>query len=116
MLAAIVLSLAATAWSVVRLRYDRASYSLDFLALQARPQKKAVKIPLCVGFLCVIGAFVADIAADPKAARPFLSALTTAIVLSCLLVQHYLQRIRALEAIVRLSRPDLYSKVRGEEI
>src|SRR5580658_5334091 len=102
----IVLSVGATAWYIARQRFDQKPFSIDFLAQQARPRGKVFNYLQLFAALCVVAAFFAFYMADPKGMRPLLGAFAIAIMLLSQLVQQVCQRLRALEAIIRLSLPD----------
>jgi hypothetical protein len=84
----------------------------DFLAHQARPRGRTFNVMMFVAaLLCAAGLILNN--ADKKAElREVLGSLTTLSLLLSILLPYYCQRIRALEAIVRKARPDLYAKIR----
>jgi hypothetical protein len=109
-----VVSVTAIIWSIVRVRYDRTSLPLEYLAHQARPQKKSVSILLSVAALLLVAAFLADWLQPPLRASSVVSLLAVSAALFSQVIQLYFRRVRALEAIVRISQPDLYFKIRSE--
>src|SRR5580700_6144278 len=102
---AIACSVGSTLWSLARLRYDQAPLPLEFLARQARPAKKSTNILRLASGLCLVVAFVADYVDDPKEMKSALVLVAAAVILISQWAQYYVQRVRALEGIIKLSVP-----------
>ena len=87
----------------------------EFLARQARPRGKIFTLMMAVAALLSATGLILNFADKKSALKEALGCLTTVALLVSILLPYYVQRVRALEAIVRSARPDLYSKIRAPQ-
>ena len=106
------ITVATTGWSISFSRYDQKPLPLDFLAQQARPARKAKAILLLIVTLALAAALFMEYYDAVKSIKPIILPLGASASLGCVFVARYFNRIRALEAIIRISRPDLYSMIK----
>jgi hypothetical protein len=109
-------SVVATWFYLAQLNYEQSPLALEFLARQARPMKRSRLILSVISGVCLVPGFV-FLAMDGSRTMTVgmnLSTLAVGVMLSCQFIQHHFQRLRAMEEIVRRSRPDLYSEIRSK--
>jgi hypothetical protein len=110
----LILLVASTAFQVISLRAYTGKVALpdDFLANQARPRGRTFNLMMSVAALLWATGLILNNTDKKSELREVLGSLTILAMLLSILLPYYCQRIRALEAIVRTARPDLYAKIR----